>query len=71
MVKAVELCRPVKTSGWHQNAAYLKELDVCVEKVSLGDMNPLDAKLMDKAQDPSSDDSFSADTASLACFLHF
>ena len=43
-----------------EEAAYLKQLDICVEEVTLCDVYPLKAQLMDELQNASCDDSFSA-----------
>ena len=69
MVKMIESWSSSRSNGWHQGADYLKELDVCVEQVSLCDMNSLHTKLMNKAQDPGSDHCFSANTASSTSLL--
>lgn len=41
-------------------ASHLKQFDICVEQVTLGDMNALEAELMDELQDPGGDDCLSA-----------
>lgn len=40
--------------------SYLKQFDICVEQVTLGDMNALEAELVNELQDPSGDDCLSA-----------
>ena len=39
---------------------YLKKLHICVKEVSFGDMNPLEAELMNQLQDAGGYDSLSA-----------
>lgn len=39
---------------------HLKQFDISVEQVTLGDMDTLEAKLMDELQDSSGNDSLSA-----------
>ena len=40
--------------------AYLKQLDICVEKITLCDMYALEAQFMNQLQDASGDDGLSA-----------
>ena len=42
--------------AWHGKGGYLKQLDICVEKITLCDMYALEAQLMNQLQNTSGDD---------------
>ena len=46
-------CRWVRP---HAANSHLEQFDICVEQVTFGDMDALEAQLMDELQDPCGDD---------------
>lgn len=43
--------------AWHGKGGYLKQLDICVEQITLCDMYALEAQLMNQLQNARGDDS--------------